>query len=110
MDDRKAATLVPLIKENVKCGATIYSDEWASYSKLPECGYIHGTVNHSKQFKSKDGVCTNTVEGIWGLLKQKIMARHGIRFDHMQIFLDEFSFRHMNDGNIYHKLIHFLRN
>ena len=28
-----------------------------------EEGYGHKTVNHSKEFKSKDGCCTNTIEG-----------------------------------------------
>ena len=26
-------------------------------------------MTHSKEFKSEDGVCTYTIEGLWGLVK-----------------------------------------
>ena len=105
MVDRKADTLLPIILEYVTEGATIYSDEWSSYAKLADIGYKHESVNHTEGFKSAEGVCTNTVEGVWGLLKQRIIARHGIRVTDMQAYLDEFSYRHQHEGNIFYRLI-----
>ena len=37
--DRKRATLERLITENVADGTTIYTDGWASYRHLAECGH-----------------------------------------------------------------------
>ena len=42
-------------------------DCWKPYDgimELPE-QYKHLKVNHSKEFKSKEGCCTNTIEGMW---------------------------------------------
>ena len=47
VDDRSSATLVPIIKEFIKPGTTIYSDCWKAYDCLKNKGYIHETVNHS---------------------------------------------------------------
>ena len=53
VDKRDAATLVPIITDNVEVGTTIVTDEWKAYKKLGNHGYIHQTVNHSKNFVSK---------------------------------------------------------
>ena len=57
-------TLLEIIKEKVEEGSLIYHDDWKSYTTLPEHGYKHGVVVHSKEFVSEEGVCTNTIEGI----------------------------------------------
>ena len=86
--DRKKA----ILKKHVVTEATVFHDDWASYRLLHEHGYTHGVVNHSKKFKSEEGVCTNTIEGIWGNVKEKIAAMHGLREDNLQSFLDEFTY------------------
>jgi transposase len=45
-NDRSAASLLPLIVQNVLPGTTIYTDMWRSYNQLETMGFIHGTVNH----------------------------------------------------------------
>ena len=50
VDKRNAETLIPIIQRHVLPGTEIASDEWRAYSKLRELGYIHYTVNHSKNF------------------------------------------------------------
>ena len=76
------------------CRVNYYHDEYSTYKKLDSIGYKHASVNHSKEFKSKDGVCTNTIEGLWGLMKNKIKVMHGIRQDRLDAYLDEFSYQH----------------
>ena len=93
--DRKKATLLAILKKHVVMEATVFHDERALYRLLHEHGYTHGVVNHSKEFKSEEGVCTNTIEGIWGNVKEKIAAMHGLRQDNLQSFLDEFTYRFM---------------
>ena len=69
---RNRDTLLPIIKSHIEIGSTIYSDQWGAYCTLAEEGYHHDTVNHSKEFKSATGVCTNGIEGLWGNVKLKI--------------------------------------
>ena len=78
VEDRKAKTLVDLIKRHIAPGSIIYSDCWKAYDQLRECDFIHMKVNHSLHFIDPDtGVHTNTIEGAW----QK--AKHGV---HMPTF------------------------
>uniref|UniRef100_A0A1X7UN54 ISXO2-like transposase domain-containing protein n=1 Tax=Amphimedon queenslandica TaxID=400682 RepID=A0A1X7UN54_AMPQE len=47
VEDRSAATLIPIIKQYILPGTKIMSNSWKSYDKLEE-GYIHGTFNHTE--------------------------------------------------------------
>ena len=108
VNDRTKDTLIPLIEKHVKKGSTIYSDGWASYTCLQQKGYEHGVVNHSVEFKSADGVCTNTIEGLWGLVKGKIKSMKGIRHHRFGDVLDEFMYRYkfaVKSGDVYHNLL-----
>jgi len=69
--NRAARTLIPIIQRNVRDGATIYTDCFRSYLSLNEIGYVHGTVNHSRNFVDPiTGIHTNTVENLWKLVKR----------------------------------------
>jgi transposase-like protein len=93
VEKRDSQTLIPIITENVSNEAVVYHDDWAVYRKLEKFGYKHKVVIHSKEFKSKDGTHTNTIEGIWGVLKQRLGRMHGLRHTSIQMFLNEYSFR-----------------
>ena len=63
VDNRKKKTLIPIIQKYIKPRSIIHSDCWQSYHCLKDLGYIHKTVNHSKQFVNyKNGACTNKIE------------------------------------------------
>lgn len=66
VERRDRDTLLPIIHEHVANGATIYHDDWASYDTLGDEGFNHGVVVHQYEFKSIEGVCTNTIEGNCG--------------------------------------------
>ena len=51
------------LQKVVEPGTMIFHDDWAVYQNLDNQGYSHGTVVHKYEFKSKEGVCTNTIEG-----------------------------------------------
>lgn len=44
---RDAATLIPIILENVEVGSIIHTDAWKAYSRLNDHGFEHHVVNHS---------------------------------------------------------------
>ena len=70
VEDRTKETLWALIEKYIAPGTIIWSDKWRSYQGLENVGYRHETVNHSKEFKSASGVCTNSIEGSWNAVKR----------------------------------------
>lgn len=108
VEKRNRATLVPIIKENIVQGSTIHSDCWAAYNSLADEGFVHRTVNHSEEFKSAEGTCTNEIEGIWGITKNKIKKMKGVLHSRIGDLLHEFSYRYRygySNGDVYKKLI-----
>ena len=48
VNDRSAATLMPIIRTHIRPGTTILSDKWRSYTRLNSSGYTYLAVNHSE--------------------------------------------------------------
>ena len=48
--NRKAVTLLSIIKQHVAPGTEIWSDKWRAYNKLSSLGFEHKTVNHTYNF------------------------------------------------------------
>ncbi|KAI4292756.1 hypothetical protein PAPHI01_2030 [Pancytospora philotis] len=54
----------------------IYSDGWRGYSRVREHFAAHFVVNHSRHFVDLlTGAHTNTIEGNWSAVKEKIPRR-----------------------------------
>ena len=51
VEKRDEGTLLPIIEKWIEPGTTIVSDCWKAYSNLEKHGYVHRTVNHSKEFR-----------------------------------------------------------
>ena len=75
VEDRSAATLLPLIREHVRPGTRIITDGWRAYNGLQN----HEVVNHQLHFVDPNDrtIHTNTIEGSWGNCKSKFRAMHG---------------------------------
>ena len=108
VSDRKKTTLLPIIRKYISTAATIHHDDWPSYRKLSDYGYKHLIVNHTKGFKSKEGACTNTIEGIWGVAKQRITRMHGVQMQKLDLYLQEYVFRYNAKNDMLDKLIKIL--
>ncbi|KAE8742017.1 hypothetical protein FOCC_FOCC012458 [Frankliniella occidentalis] len=87
------ATLVPLIRQYCERGSVLWTDGWAAYKGLDRFGYEHHVVNHSKEFKSADGTCTNGVEGYWSRLKQFCRHTNVLKSKLLAEHIDEFMYR-----------------
>lgn len=93
VENRKGDTLRALIKENCEQGSYIFTDEWRGYSRLHEDGFIHRTVNHSKNFVNpENGAHTQLIERFW-VEGKGVMRRHRKVSQMFQGHLDEISFR-----------------
>lgn len=96
-----ARTLQGKVRENVKPGATVYTDAHTGYQGL-EAQYIHGVIDHSEKYV--DGkIHTNGLENFWSLLKRTLKGTYvSVEPFHLDAYLDEqvfrFNNRHDDDG------------
>ena len=69
---RTKAALWPIIQANIAPGSTIYSDGWRAYRRLPDLGYVHRWIDHSKYYVHPEdrSLHTNKCEGLWGNWKR----------------------------------------
>lgn len=78
----------------------IMTDEWAAYAGIGDHDTTHETVNHRADEWVRGDVHTNTVEGVFSLLKRSIVgAHHKISVKHLPAYLDEHAFRFNNRQN-----------
>lgn len=94
-------TIQPLILETISPGTLIYTDEYDIYARLPEWGYDHKTVCHSRgeYARDEDGdgfheVHVNTMEGFWSLLRSWLRPHRGISQEKLPLYLGFFQFVH----------------
>ncbi len=85
LDSVRQATIKPLILRTIALGTEVHTDEHSIYSRLPEWGYGHRTVNHSagEYARDEDGdgfheVHVNTMEDFWSLLRSWLRPHRGI--------------------------------
>ena len=90
VEKRDRCTLLNEIRKHVKPMTTVWTDCWKAYDGLDDIGYIHETVNHSKNFKSATGVCTNAIEGHWRKLKMFIRSLNAMASKFIFEYVDQF--------------------
>lgn len=95
------------MKEKVRIGGNVHTDELRSYAKLADAGYRHARVKHGAKeyayydYRAGETFNVNTVEGFWKLFKASVRSTHvQISAKHMQRYLDEFTFRASNRGRV----------
>ena len=101
LENVKQETIKPLILKTVSQGSQIYTDEYVIYSRLENWGFQHKTVNHSAgeyaRDEDGDGFCevhSNTIEGVWSLLRPWLRPHRGISQDKLPLYLSFFEFVH----------------
>lgn len=86
----KYKTIMPLIRENVKIGTEMMTDELGTYIHLRRDGYRHKTVKHSRKQYVSGKAHTNTIEGFWSQLKRSIDGtHHSVSSKHLQHYVDQ---------------------
>lgn len=97
VDDLKAKTLVPILRENIAKKATVYTDEASQYSKLADDFATHDFVRHSAEEYARGNIHTNTIEGFFSIFKRgmKGVYQHCAK-RHLHRYTSEFDFRYSN--------------
>jgi transposase-like protein len=95
--DFRGATLTAFIKENVAPGSTIYTDGLKSFTGLEEAGFRHVSRPQplrSAMRKGAKSVVPMADRAIGNLQQWLIGTHHGVSRGQLQVYLDEFVFRH----------------
>lgn len=96
VDDTEARDLIPIITKKVETGSRVCSDTWRAYTGLATRGYVHRTVKHNTKEYVRGKNHINGLEGFWGYLKRKLVAKGGIRKRYLYLFLGEYVWRYNN--------------
>src|SRR5271155_3814476 len=94
VDGAGKISLINTIKENVKAGATVHTDELPAYKNLSLENFKHASVSHVNYEYSRNGVTTNSIESVWAVMKR---GMHGVYHHaskkHIKRYVDEFTWR-----------------
>src|SRR5208283_5227949 len=95
--DFKASTIIPALTRNVAPGSTIYTDGLKSFSGLVDAGFKHVTriqPVRSAMRKGAKSAVPLADRAIGNLQGWPIGTYHGVSKAQLQVYLDEFVFRH----------------
>jgi transposase-like protein len=95
--DFKSTTLIAFLKQNVAPGTTVYTDGLKTFTGLREAGFKHVTRSQPLRIELRKGaksVVPLADRAIGNLQQWLIGTYHGVSRDQLQIYLDEFVFRH----------------
>ncbi len=93
--DAKTATLLPIIRQQVKADSIVYTHTWRGYNALDVSEFKHSRINHSKLFANKENHI-NGIENFWNQAKRHLRKFNGIPKDHFHLFLKECEWRFNN--------------
>jgi transposase-like protein len=96
IDDASAATLTGFVREHVAPGATVYTDAWRSYRSLDKLSYDHRPRSQRAAAAAGEdtGEILPRVHRVISNLKSWLQGTHrGVSGEHLQAYLDEFTFR-----------------
>jgi len=93
--NRLSKTVTAQIKEWVKAGSHVATDEGTPFNALSyQREYIHGTVNHAAKEWTRDHWHTNTIEAFWAMVRRTIAGTHiWVSKKHLSKYLDEIEYR-----------------
>lgn len=78
----------------------IFTDASPTWGDLSDHNTAHETVTHRREEWVRAQVHTNTIEGVWSLLKRSVIGSyHQLSAKHLPAYLDEISFRFNNRDN-----------
>ena len=95
--DFKSATLLGSLKENVALGSTVYTDGLKSFAGLQQAGFQHVPRPQPLRIDLRKGaksVLPLADRAIGNLQQWLIGTYHSVSRDQLQVYLDEFVFRH----------------
>jgi transposase-like protein len=92
--DRLKETIQPIVREHVKAGTALFTDDLGGYKGMGD--YEHRIIDHAVRYVC-GRVHTNGMENFWSLLKRGLNGTYvAVEPFHLFRYLDEQSFRYNN--------------
>ncbi len=88
------ATLTPWVTSLVAPGAVVHTDGWDGYGKLRGVGYDHRPRLQRRRHPDEQKLLPRAHRTISNLKTWLQGTHRGVSPDHLQVYLDEFVFRH----------------
>jgi transposase-like protein len=95
--DFKSKTVIPFLNQNVSPGSTIYTDGLKSFEGLTDAGFKHIARTQPLRSELRKGskAAVPLADRAIGNLQQRLIGTyHGVSKPQLQVYLDEFVFRH----------------
>lgn len=95
--DFKEATVHAFIKTHIAPGSTVFTDAYKSFDRLPATGVRHVPRKQASRSEFRRGVpsVVSVADRAIGNLQQWLIGTyHGVSKAQLQVYLDEFVFRH----------------
>jgi transposase-like protein len=92
-----AATLKPIIREQVHSDTSLMTDDWGGYKGIGKDFESHEAVVHSRKEYVRGRIHTNTIEGYFSILKRGLRGVYQhVGKRHLRRYVGEFDFRYNN--------------
>jgi transposase-like protein len=92
--DASAASLTPFVGSSVATGAIVHTDGWQGYSGLRAAGFDHRPRKQRARYPDREWVLPRAHRALSNLKTWLQGTHHGVSPQHLQVYLDEFVFRH----------------
>ena len=91
--DRSAKSLGGFVESNVAPGASIITDDWSGYASLTRLGFLHSAVAERGDMQVAETFLP-IIHLVFSNLKTWLRGtHHGVSPQHLQAYLNEFTFR-----------------
>jgi len=88
------ATLTPFVCSTVAAGAIVHTDGWSGYLDLSAAGFDHRPRMQRARHPDRQWVLPRAHRALSNLKTWLQGTHHGVSPQHLQVYLDEFVFRH----------------
>ncbi|OSI14192.1 transposase [Neisseria dentiae] len=91
----QTATLLPIIREQIKPDSIVYTDCYKSYDVLDVGEFRHFRINHSIHFTERQNHI-NGIENFWNQAKRHLRKFNSIPKEYFELYLKECEWRFNN--------------
>lgn len=92
--NRKAETIIPIVRKRVRAGSRIVTDMHKAYGSLASLGYEHVQINHSVAFHDFKGNTNNPIEMFWATLRRNFRGFRNVSEENLWHFIAEIEYRY----------------
>jgi transposase-like protein len=92
--DASAASLRSFLGSSVAAGAIVHTDGWSGYKGLQAAGFDHRPRIQHARFPDREWLLPRAHRAFSNLRTWLQGTHHGVSPKHLQVYLDEFVFRH----------------